>query len=61
MSKIVSNAAQVLAAIHGPKVAENRSQALHDRAIVKCEYAEAAFSTGENCLNPARSSAIHVW
>lgn len=38
---------QVIAAVYGPRVAENRSQALYDRAIVKCEYAEAAFSTGE--------------
>ncbi|EIE24670.1 ribosomal protein S5 domain 2-like protein [Coccomyxa subellipsoidea C-169] len=37
---------KVIATAYGPKVADNRSQALHNRAIVKCDYAEAAFSTG---------------
>jgi ribonuclease PH len=37
---------QVLAAVFGPRTADNRGQAPHDRALVKCEYAEAAFSTG---------------
>lgn len=38
---------KVLAAVFGPKEAELRSQADATAAIVKCEYAMAAFSTGE--------------
>lgn len=38
---------QVLASVFGPREVELRSEQLHDRAIVKCEYAMAAFSTGE--------------
>ncbi|KAI8477233.1 MAG: ribosomal protein S5 domain 2-type protein [Monoraphidium minutum] len=38
---------QVLASVFGPREVELRSQLRHDRAIVKCEYAMAAFSTGE--------------
>ncbi|GBF94363.1 exosome complex component [Raphidocelis subcapitata] len=38
---------QVLASVFGPREVEQRSQLQHDRAIVKCEYAMAAFSTGE--------------
>lgn len=41
-----SVAAQVLASVFGPREVELRSQMRHDRAIVKCEYAMAAFSTG---------------
>ena len=37
---------QVLAAVYGPRVVDIRSQAQHDRALVKCECAHAAFSTG---------------
>jgi exosome complex component RRP41 len=39
---------QVLAAVFGPKEVAIRSQRQHDRAVVKCEYAMAAFSTGES-------------
>lgn len=39
---------QVLAAVYGPRVADIRGQALHDRALVKCECAHAAFSTGKH-------------
>lgn len=37
---------QVLAAVFGPREVEARSQLRRDRAIIKCEYAMAAFSTG---------------
>jgi ribonuclease PH len=39
---------QVLAAVFGPHEVELRSQMKEDRAIIKCEYAMAAFSTGNN-------------
>ena len=38
---------QVLAAVFGPKEVEQRSQMDSTKAIVRCEYAMAAFSTGE--------------
>eukprot|EP00879_Flechtneria_rotunda_P003558 GHRR01003792.1.p1 GENE.GHRR01003792.1~~GHRR01003792.1.p1 ORF type:complete len:250 (+),score=66.73 GHRR01003792.1:129-878(+) len=38
---------QVLASVFGPREVENRSEMQQDKAIVKCEYAMAAFSTGE--------------
>lgn len=38
---------QVIAAVFGPKEVEQRGQADPARAIVRCEYAMAAFSTGE--------------
>jgi ribonuclease PH len=46
---------QVLAAVYGPRVTDIRSQALHDKAVVKCEYSEAAFSTGAQ-----RQWVLHV-
>lgn len=36
-----------MAAVFGPKEVEQRSQMDSSRAIVRCEYAMAAFSTGE--------------
>ncbi|KAG7671580.1 hypothetical protein KSW81_003712 [Nannochloris sp. 'desiccata'] len=38
---------KVLAAVFGPKEVEQRSQMDSTKAIVRCEYAMAAFSTGE--------------
>lgn len=38
---------KVLAAVFGPKEVSQRSQMDLNRAIVRCEYAMAAFSTGE--------------
>eukprot|EP00798_Chlamydomonas_sp_ICE-L_P023523 gene23523-9046_t len=38
---------KVLAAVFGPREVSVRSQRLDDRAIIKCEYSMAAFSTGE--------------
>lgn len=37
----------MIAAVFGPHEPTNRGQAAHDRAVVRCEYAMAAFSTGE--------------
>ena len=37
---------KVLAAVFGPKPVEQRSQENEGRAVIKCEYAMAAFSTG---------------
>ena len=38
---------KVLAAVYGPREAPMRSDALHDRALVRCEFSMASFSTGE--------------
>jgi exosome complex component RRP41 len=38
---------KVLAAVYGPREAANRSQSLHDRALVQCEFSMASFATGE--------------
>uniref|UniRef100_A0A383VD35 Uncharacterized protein n=1 Tax=Tetradesmus obliquus TaxID=3088 RepID=A0A383VD35_TETOB len=38
---------QVLASVFGPREVESRADIKQDRAIVKCEYAMANFSTGE--------------
>jgi len=38
---------KVMAAVFGPKEVEQRSAMDPDRAIVRCEYSMAAFSTGE--------------
>lgn len=38
---------KVIATVFGPHEPTVRGQAAHDRAIVRCEYAMAAFSTGE--------------
>jgi exosome complex component RRP41 len=38
---------KVLASVYGPREVTGRNQALHDRAIINCEYSMATFSTGE--------------
>lgn len=38
---------KVLAAVFGPREVAKRGERLEDRAIIKCEYSMAAFSTGE--------------
>lgn len=43
---VMHNLVQVLAAVFGPHEVKKRSELMEDRAIVKCEYAMAAFSTG---------------
>lgn len=50
---------QVLAAVYGPRVADVRSHTLHDKAVVKCEYAEAAFSTGAD-IWPSRIASTYL-
>lgn len=42
---------KVLAAVFGPKPTELRSQEDEKRAIIRCEYAMAAFSTGTGVHN----------
>lgn len=38
---------QVIAAVYGPREVTNRAQADTNKAIVRCEYSMASFSTGE--------------
>ncbi|CAI5964444.1 unnamed protein product [Closterium sp. NIES-64] len=38
---------KVLAVVYGPREVTNRADALPDRAVVRCEYGMASFSTGE--------------
>lgn len=37
---------QVLASVFGPREVDSRADMQQDKAIIKCEYAMAAFSTG---------------
>lgn len=43
---------KVTAAVYGPREVENRSQQLNDRALVRCEYGMANFSTGDRMRKP---------
>ncbi|XP_076454684.1 exosome complex component RRP41-like [Babylonia areolata] len=44
---------KVLAAVYGPhEVRGGRGKALHDRAVVNCQYSMATFSTGERKRRP---------
>jgi len=45
---------QVLASVFGPREVDSRADMQQDKAIIKCEYAMAAFSTG------ARASAVRL-
>lgn len=47
MQTCPSQLLQVMAAVFGPKEVTQRSQLDTTGAIVRCEYAMAAFSTGE--------------
>lgn len=38
---------KVMAVVYGPHEVSNRTHQLHDRALVRCEYSMATFSTGE--------------
>jgi hypothetical protein len=38
---------KAIAAVYGPREVFVKSKALHDRAIINCEYSMATFSTGE--------------
>jgi hypothetical protein len=53
---------QALAAVFGPHEVEIRSNLLEDKAIIKCEYTMAAFSTGERALVPVvRKLQLFSW
>ncbi|CAM6103429.1 unnamed protein product [Calypogeia fissa] len=43
---------KAIAVVYGPREVKNRSQQLHDQALVRCEYSMAAFSTGERRKRP---------
>ncbi|XP_026431499.1 exosome complex component RRP41 homolog [Papaver somniferum] len=43
---------KVIAVVYGPREVENRSQQLNDRALVRCEYGMANFSTGDRMRKP---------
>ena len=48
------SAAQVIATVFGPRVADSRGESSTDRAIVKCAYSEAHFAAGalpHPCVN----------
>mgnify|MGYP001971694212 CR=1 FL=1 len=38
---------RVMCAVHGPRECVNRGERDDERAIIKCEFSQAAFSTGE--------------
>eukprot|EP00471_Norrisiella_sphaerica_P009332 CAMPEP_0184501750 /NCGR_PEP_ID=MMETSP0113_2-20130426/48470_1 /TAXON_ID=91329 /ORGANISM="Norrisiella sphaerica, Strain BC52" /LENGTH=244 /DNA_ID=CAMNT_0026890627 /DNA_START=18 /DNA_END=752 /DNA_ORIENTATION=+ len=38
---------KIIASVYGPREAKRRSEALHDRAFVTCEYTTAPFATNE--------------
>ncbi|KAL8138518.1 hypothetical protein V2J09_004519 [Rumex salicifolius] len=38
---------KVIAAVYGPREVENKGQQISDRALVRCEYSMANFSTGD--------------
>ncbi|KAI5423872.1 Exosome complex component rrp41, variant 2 [Lathyrus oleraceus] len=43
---------KVIAAVYGPREVQNRSQQLSDKALVRCEYNMANFSTGDRMRKP---------
>ncbi|KAM7270392.1 hypothetical protein ACFE04_029606 [Oxalis oulophora] len=43
---------KVIAAVYGPREVQNRSQLLSDKALVRCEYSMANFSTGDRKRKP---------
>ncbi|KAH9288612.1 hypothetical protein KI387_032729, partial [Taxus chinensis] len=43
---------KVMAAVYGPREVQNKSQQLHDQALVRCEYSMANFSTGDRVRRP---------
>ena len=38
---------KVMASVYGPREVAQQSQSEHDRAIIRCEYSSASFSSGE--------------
>ncbi|XP_057854223.1 exosome complex component RRP41 homolog isoform X1 [Cryptomeria japonica] len=43
---------KVIAVVYGPREVQNKSQQLHDQALVRCEYSMANFSTGDRVRRP---------
>ncbi|KAA8516136.1 hypothetical protein F0562_019315 [Nyssa sinensis] len=43
---------KVIAAVYGPREVQNRSQQSNDKALVRCEYSMANFSTGDRMRKP---------
>ncbi|KAF9617760.1 hypothetical protein IFM89_038522, partial [Coptis chinensis] len=43
---------KVIAAVYGPREVQNRSQQMSDKALVRCEYSMANFSTGDRMRKP---------
>ncbi|XP_048440307.1 exosome complex component RRP41 homolog isoform X2 [Pyrus x bretschneideri] len=43
---------KVIAAGYGPREVQNRSQQMNDKALVRCEYTMANFSTGDRMRKP---------
>ncbi|KAM1380264.1 hypothetical protein ACFX2I_022014 [Malus domestica] len=43
---------KVIAAVYGPREVQNRSQQMNDKALVRCEYTMANFSTGDRMRKP---------
>ncbi|KMZ72180.1 Exosome complex component RRP41 [Zostera marina] len=43
---------RVIAAVFGPRAVQNRSQKIANRALVRCEYSMAKFSTGDRVRRP---------
>ncbi|GLJ07444.1 hypothetical protein SUGI_0067340 [Cryptomeria japonica] len=43
---------KVMAVVYGPREVQNKSQQLHDQALVRCEYSMANFSTGDRVRRP---------
>ncbi|KAJ0435241.1 putative ribosomal protein S5 domain 2-type [Helianthus annuus] len=43
---------KVIAAVYGPREVQNRSQQINDKALIRCEYTMANFSTGDRMRKP---------
>ncbi|XAR53987.1 hypothetical protein NMG60_11028960 [Bertholletia excelsa] len=43
---------KVIAAVYGPREVQNRSEQINDKALVRCEYSMANFSTGDRRRKP---------
>ncbi|CAA6667239.1 unnamed protein product [Spirodela intermedia] len=43
---------KVIAAVYGPKEVENKGQQIGNKALVRCEYSMANFSTGDRARRP---------
>ncbi|KVH97290.1 Exoribonuclease, phosphorolytic domain 1 [Cynara cardunculus var. scolymus] len=43
---------KVIAAVYGPREVQHRSQMVNDKALIRCEYTMANFSTGDRTRKP---------